>query len=81
MVLVLIKPLAFTATATAAALAASDIHRLTLNDLVSVEPIGETKFSPDGKIFAFVREGQIVTMPANSGWPTSLTSSPVGRTD
>ena len=55
----------------AAALSAAP--RLTLEDLLSVEPIGQTALSPDGKTFAFVREGQIVLMPSSGGWPVTLT--------
>ena len=64
--------------------------RLTLEDLLSAEPIGETALSPDGKTFAMTRSGQIVLMPAEGGWPVTLTStagaksglswSPDGRT-
>jgi dipeptidyl aminopeptidase/acylaminoacyl peptidase len=50
-------------------------HRLTLEDLVSVEPIGETALSSDGKTFAMTRNGQIVLMPADGGWPVTLTSA------
>jgi hypothetical protein len=34
-------------------------HRLTLEDLVSVEAIGESSLSPDGKTFAMTREGRL----------------------
>src|SRR5260221_13470381 len=50
-------------------------HRLTLDDLVSAEPIGETALSPDGKTFALTRNGQIVVMPSEGGWPVTLTST------
>ena len=33
-------------------LAQASSHRLTLDDLVSAEPIGETELSPDGKTFS-----------------------------
>src|SRR3954470_3485989 len=49
---------------------------LTLNDILSVEPIGETALSPDGTKVALVREGQIQVMPAAGGWPVPLTSAP-----
>jgi dipeptidyl aminopeptidase/acylaminoacyl peptidase len=62
------------------AAASSEPHLLTLNDLLAVEPIAETHLSPDGKTFAFVRAGQILTMPADGGWPVSLTSSAGGKT-
>jgi dipeptidyl aminopeptidase/acylaminoacyl peptidase len=65
-------------------------HRFTLEDLVSVEAIGESVLSPDGKTFAMTRDGQIVLMPSDGGWPVTLTStagaksglnwSPDGRT-
>jgi dipeptidyl aminopeptidase/acylaminoacyl peptidase len=54
--------------------------RLTLEDLLSVEPIGQTALSPDGKTFAFVRDGQIVLMPSSGGWPVTLTSTAFGKT-
>jgi dipeptidyl aminopeptidase/acylaminoacyl peptidase len=54
-------------------------HRLTLDDLVSIEPVGETALSPDGKTFAMTRSGQIVLMPAEGGWPVTLTSSAGGK--
>ena len=60
------------------ALAAQN-HRLTLEDLLSVEPIGETALSPDGKTFAMTRNGQIVLMPAEGGWPVTLTSTAAGK--
>jgi dipeptidyl aminopeptidase/acylaminoacyl peptidase len=55
--------------------AQNSTHRLTLNDLVSVEPIGDTALSPDGKTIALAREGQIFLLPSEGGWPTALTSS------
>jgi len=54
-------------------------HRLTLDDLVSVEPMGETVLSPDGKTFATTRNGQIVLMPSDGGWLTMLTSTAGGK--
>ncbi|MBV8829757.1 MAG: S9 family peptidase [Acidobacteriaceae bacterium] len=54
-------------------------HRLTLEDLVSVEPMGETTLSPDGKTIAAVRAGQIVLFSSDGGWPVTLTSSPAGK--
>ncbi len=60
------------------ALAAQN-HRLTLEDLLSVEPVGETALSPDGKTFAMTRNGQIVLMPAEGGWPVTLTSTAAGK--
>jgi dipeptidyl aminopeptidase/acylaminoacyl peptidase len=65
-------------------------RRLTLEDLVSIEPVGETVLSPDGKTFAMARNGQIALMSSEGGWPVTLTStagaksglswSPDGRT-
>jgi dipeptidyl aminopeptidase/acylaminoacyl peptidase len=52
---------------------------LTLQDLLSVEPIGETALSPDGKTIAFTRNGQIVMMPADGGWPVPVTSTTGGK--
>ncbi len=52
---------------------------MTLEDLLSVEPLGETSLSPDGKNFAFVRNGQIVLFPADGGWPVTLTSTAGGK--
>jgi dipeptidyl aminopeptidase/acylaminoacyl peptidase len=52
---------------------------LTLQDLLSAEPIGESALSPDGKTIALTRSGQIVLLPADGGWPTTLTSSPGGK--
>ena len=54
-------------------------QRLTLEDLLSVEPIGETALSPDGKTFAMIRNGQIVLMPSDGGWPVTLTSTAAGK--
>src|SRR5579872_3331602 len=54
-------------------------HRLTLEDLLSAEPIGETALSPDGKTFAMTRGGQIVLMPSEGGWPVTLTSNAGGK--
>jgi dipeptidyl aminopeptidase/acylaminoacyl peptidase len=54
--------------------------RLTLQDLLSVEPIGETALSPDGKTIALVRSNQIVLLPSEGGWPVLLTSTQGGKT-
>jgi dipeptidyl aminopeptidase/acylaminoacyl peptidase len=59
-------------------LAQSSGH-LTLQDLLSVEPIGETALSPDGKTIALTRNGQIVLMPAGGGWPVPVTSTTGGK--
>jgi dipeptidyl aminopeptidase/acylaminoacyl peptidase len=62
-------------------LAATALHaqQLTLQDLVSTEPIGETILSPDGTTFAIVRNGQIDIMPSNGGWPQPLTTTLGGK--
>jgi dipeptidyl aminopeptidase/acylaminoacyl peptidase len=52
---------------------------LTLQDLLSVEPIGETALSPDGKTIALTRDGQIALLPSEGGWPVLLTSTPGGK--
>jgi dipeptidyl aminopeptidase/acylaminoacyl peptidase len=52
---------------------------LTLQDLLSVEPIGESALSPDGKTIALTRSGQIVLLPAEGGWPVPLTSTQGGK--
>lgn len=48
---------------------------LTLHDILPPEGIGETALSPDGKSIAVMRSGQIVLMPADGGWPVTLTST------
>jgi dipeptidyl aminopeptidase/acylaminoacyl peptidase len=53
--------------------------RLTLQDLLSVEPIGETVLSPDGSTFALVRNGQVALLSAAGGWPVTLTSTQGGK--
>ena len=53
---------------------------LTLQDLLSANPITESALSPDGKTVALTREGQIVLMPAEGGWPVQLTSTIGGKT-
>ncbi len=55
--------------------AQTQAHRFTLEDLLSVEPIGETALSPDSRTFALTRNGQIVLMPADGGWPVTLTGA------
>ncbi len=65
---------------TGAAVAAPlDSHKLTLEDLLSAEPIGDVVLSPDGKTFAIARAGQIDLLPAEGGWPVTLTSSAGGK--
>ncbi len=69
----------FAAFLAAGALLLAQGRRLTLEDLVSVEAIGETALSPDGKTFAMTRNGQIALMPADGGWPVTLTSTTGGK--
>jgi dipeptidyl aminopeptidase/acylaminoacyl peptidase len=54
---------------------AQENAHLTLQDLVSGEPIGETVLSPDGATFAISRNGQIALMPSTGGWPEPITST------
>jgi hypothetical protein len=42
---------------------------LTLQDLLSVEPIGESALSPDGKTIALTRSGQIALLPSEGAGP------------
>jgi dipeptidyl aminopeptidase/acylaminoacyl peptidase len=53
--------------------------KLTLDDLVSAEGIAQPKLSPDGHSFALVRQGQIALVPAEGGWPTTLTTTAGGK--
>lgn len=57
----------------------SGTHRLTLEDLLSLEPIGETALSPNGTTFAVARGGQIFLMPSSGGWLETLTSTQGGK--
>ena len=59
--------------------AAPDTHKLTLDDLLSTEAIGDAVLSPDGKSIAMTRSGQIDLMPAEGGWPVVLTTSAGGK--
>lgn len=62
----------------------SQIHaqnRLTLQDLLVAEPVGETALSPSGETIALVRSGQIVLLSANGGWPVILTTIQGGKSD
>ncbi len=70
----LLFPIAFRADANA-----QEGGRFTLQDLLSVEPIGESALSPDGKTIALTRAGQIVLLPAEGGWPVPLTSAQGGK--
>jgi dipeptidyl aminopeptidase/acylaminoacyl peptidase len=55
-------------------LAQSNGH-LTLQDILTLEGIGTTALSPDGKTIAITRDGQIDLLPAEGGWPVALTST------
>src|SRR5579872_4961356 len=57
------------------------MHRLTLDDLLSVEAVGETALSPDGSTFALIQGGQIALMPEGGGWPVTLTTTPGSKSD
>jgi dipeptidyl aminopeptidase/acylaminoacyl peptidase len=70
---------AFSILIAVSALLTAQDRRLTLEDLLSPEPIGESALSPDGKTFAMVRNGQIVLMPAEGGWLQTLTSNAGGK--
>jgi len=52
---------------------------LTLQDLLSVDPIGDSALSPDGKTIALTRSGQIFLLPSEGGWPVPLTSTAGGK--
>jgi len=54
-------------------------NSLTLQDLLSAEPIGETALSPNGQTVALVRSSQIVLLPSTGGWPVLLTSTQGGK--
>jgi Tol biopolymer transport system component len=60
-------------------LSAQNAGHLTLQDLVSSEPIGDAALSPDGATFAIARNGQIALMPATGGWPEPITSTVGGK--
>ena len=64
---------------TVAARSQSDTHRITLEDLVSVEPFGQTALSPDGKTVAMTHGGQILLLPSEGGWPITLTTTAGGK--
>ncbi len=58
---------------------AAAAQSLTLQDIVALEPAGEAPLSPDGKVIALVRNGQIALMPARGGWPQPLTTTVGGK--
>ena len=58
---------------------AQESGHLTLQDLLSVEPAGESALSPDGKTIALTLRGQIVLMSSEGGWPVQLTSTQGGK--
>lgn len=68
----------FSCSAVSAAFGQSSGH-LTLQDLLSTNPITETALSPDGKTVAFTRESQVLLMPAEGGWPVQLTTTNGGK--
>ena len=70
----LLLPVAFRTQANA-----QEAAHLTLQDLLAIEPIGESALSPDGKTIALTRSGQIVLLPAEGGWPVPLTSTQGGK--
>lgn len=57
----------------------ADTHRLTLEDLLFTDAIGDAVLSPDGKTIAMTHAGQIDLMPAEGGWPVTLTTSSGGK--
>src|SRR5437763_7535551 len=61
------------------AVLATEPSNFTLEDIVSVEPVGQTALSPDGKTVAMLRGGQVLLLPAGGGWPITLTTSPGGK--
>ena len=52
---------------------------LSLQDLLSAEPVNESVLSPDGKTHALVRKEQVTLLSADGGWPITLTSTPGGK--
>lgn len=55
------------------------LEKITLEDLLAVEPIGAPVLSPDGTQFAMIRNEQIALMPSDGGWPVMLTTTAGGK--
>jgi dipeptidyl aminopeptidase/acylaminoacyl peptidase len=49
--------------------------KITLEDLAAIPSPGVHVLSPDGKKFATVQDGQIALVPAEGGWPVTLTTT------
>jgi dipeptidyl aminopeptidase/acylaminoacyl peptidase len=62
-------------------LAQQAVARITPEDLESVSAPLNPVLSPDGKQFAFVRNGQIALFPSSGGWPVPLTATPGGKSE
>src|SRR5262245_27589248 len=54
-------------------------EKVTLEDLLAVEPPGAPVLSPDGTKFAMIRNDQIALMPSEGGWPMTLTTTAGGK--
>ncbi|HJZ68967.1 MAG TPA: S9 family peptidase [Blastocatellia bacterium] len=54
---------------------AAKSEKITLEDVLAVEPLGAPVLSPDGTQFAMVRNEQIALMPSEGGWPATLTTT------
>src|SRR5262249_55048020 len=50
-------------------------ERITLEDLLAVEPLGAPVLSPDGTQFAIIRNEQVVLMSSEGGWAVTLTTT------
>lgn len=48
---------------------------ITLQNLLSLQPISSPALSPDGKVLAIERNGQIALLSSDGGWPITLTST------
>src|SRR5438552_17991753 len=49
--------------------------KITLDDLIYSEGLSMPILSPDGRWFALARQGQIVVVPSEGGWPVVLTTN------